>query len=343
MKKYTLPIPSVDQKETDSIQYLTERYIKLCEPKPVVKLGKKLGKIVPTQIKNAFSDLGDTISQQELYKRIMEYIGTGFKDIQEIAAKYTLRRNSIIQKVNSIVPENDITDPAEFCLARSYDIATHVSKFKDSGMISGLIEGAVTGAFGFAGLIPNLVFCTFMCFRAVQTVATFYGYDVKNNPSEMAIASEVFANALSPATAQSDELGDVVFKIMAFGEVAALKDAVAKPYAKMAAEGGLAKLLVQLRALANGAARKGLEQAGQKGLEENMFKNVLKQIGKGLDKKTVGKMIPGLGAIIGAAFDLAQMKTVITFADIFYQKRFLLEKEHNIDLLIGPPHDVIDV
>ena len=343
MKKYVLPNPSVDQKEADSIIFLTEQYNKLCESNALGKLGKKLGEIVPTLVKDTIFDLGMSISQQDLYKKIMDYVSSGFKDVQEIAAKYTLPRNTIIKKINSIVPENHITDPSEFCLVRSYDIAKLVSKFKDGGMLTALLEGGATGAFGFVGLVPNIVLCTFISFRAVQTIATFYGYDVQSSPSELVIASEVFANALSPSTCRDDELGDVVGKIMAFGEVAALKDAIAKPYAQMALEGGLPRLIVKLRALANGAARKGLEKAGQKGLEENMFKNVLTQIGKGLDKKTVGKLIPGLGAIIGAAFDMRQMKTVITFADIFYQKRFLLEKEHNIDVLIGPPHDVIDI
>lgn len=341
MKQYTIPTPIVDQRETDSIAILNERFAKLCEPNRFVKLGKNLGKVVPKQVKSFFSDLGESITEKELYNRIMEYLSSGFKDLQEMAAKYTLPRKTIIKSINETVYDNNISNPSEFCLARSYDIARLVSQFKDGGMLEALVEGAATGALGFAGLVPNIILCTFICFRAVQTVATFYGYDVKNDPSELVIATEVFTNALSPATANSGEVSDIITKIMAFAEIATLKDLLVKPYAEMAAHGGIALLIVQLRALANAAAKKGLEQAGKKGLEESLFKSVFKQIGKGLGKKSVGKMIPGISAAIGAAFDIAQMKTVVTYADVFYQKRFLLEKEHNIDKLIGPPNDIV--
>ena len=53
-------------------------------------------------------------------------------------------------------------------------------------------------------------------------------------------------------------------------------------------------------------------------------------------------MIPGLSAVIGAAFDISQMNTVISYADVFYNKRFLLEKEQRINALIYPV-DVIVV
>lgn len=42
-----------------------------------------------------------------------------------------------------------------------------------------MIEGGGTGAFGFWGLPFNLVLSTFLYFRAVQSIAMFYGYDVK--------------------------------------------------------------------------------------------------------------------------------------------------------------------
>lgn len=341
MKKYIIPCPSVNQKETDSLLALNARFEKLCEPKPLAKLAKKVSKVIPAQAKDVASHIGETITDQELYKLIMEKLTASFKDVQELAAKYTVPRSKIIKKIDRIVPENDISDPSEFCLARSYDISRLVSKFRDGGMVTAMTEGAATGALGFAGLPFNIILCTFICFRAVQTVATYYGYDVKNDPAELVIATEVFTSALSPSTANSDEATDLVGKIMAFAEIGALKGVLAKPYAEMAAQGGIALLIVQLRALANAAAKKGLEQAGKKGLEESLFRGVFAQIGKSLSKKAVGRLIPGVSAAIGAAFDISQYKTVITYADIFYNKRFLVEKEQNIEKLIGPPHDVI--
>ena len=123
---------------------------------------------------------------------------------------------------------------------------------------------------------------------------------------------------------------------MTFAEAQSLKQATNKTYAEMISKGGTSLLVVQLRALTNNAAKKALDEAGVKGLESSAFKAVFEQIGKGLGKKSVGKMIPGVSAVIGAAFDISQMNTVISYADVFYNKRFLLEKEQRINALVYP-------
>ena len=72
-----------------------------------------------------------------------------------------------------------------------------------------------------------------------------------------------------------------------------------------------------------------------------MFKEAFEQIGRKLTLKTVGKAVPIFSALIGALIDTAQMKKVLEFADIFYQKRFILEKETRIHNLIS--NEIIDV
>ena len=109
----------------------------------------------------------------------------------------------------------------------------------------------------------------------------------------------------------------------------------------MAARGGIPLLLVQMRALAYKSAKKALENVGAKGLENNLFKEAFEQIGRKLTLKTVGKAVPVFSALIGALIDTSQMKKVLEFADIFYQKRFILEKETRIHNLIG--NEIIDV
>ena len=42
-------------------------------------------------------------------------------------------------------------------------------------------------------------------------------------------------------------------------------------------------------------------------------------------------------------FDTAQMNTVLEYADVFYNKRYLLEKEVRINELLGIEDDIIDV
>jgi len=90
-----------------------------------------------------------------------------------------------------------------------------------------------------------------------------------------------------------------------------------------------------MRALANKSAQKALQNAGAKGLENSLFREAFEQIGRKLTLKTVGKAVPVMSAFIGAFIDTAQMKKVLEFADIFYQKRFILEKENRIYNLMG--------
>ena len=103
----------------------------------------------------------------------------------------------------------------------------------------------------------------------------FYGYDVKNDSTELVIASEVFTNALSPSTSDANnEATNIIGKIMLMSQAAVVKQTAKKTWTDMAARGGIPLLL-------------------------------------------------------------AQMKKVLEYADIFYQKRFIVEKESRIYNLIG--------
>ena len=62
---------------------------------------------------------------------------------------------------------------------------------------------------------------------------------------------------------------------------------------------------------------------------------MLKQIGDRLTLKSIGKMVPVLGAGFGALFDTAQMNQVLDFADIFCHKRFILEKPERVSEISG--------
>ena len=66
--KFVLPLPVIDEKETLSLEKLTERYEKLCQPGALAKTGqkiatagKKVGEIVPQPIKNAGDAAKDMI------------------------------------------------------------------------------------------------------------------------------------------------------------------------------------------------------------------------------------------------------------------------------------------
>ncbi len=216
-----------------------------------------------------------------------------------------------------------------------------MAKYKTQNLGLALTEGLATGAAGFSGLPFNLVLSTFLFYRAVMSIAMFYGYDVKNDAAELMIAGDVFMNALSPKKKGLNEVGGIISKIMVITETTAIKQTTKKTWYEMASRGGMGLLLTQMRALANKSAQKALEKAGQKGLEESVFKGVFEQIGKNITKKVIGRSVPVFSALIGGFFDTAQMNTVLGYADIFYHKRFILEKEVRINTLIYGDNDEV--
>ena len=314
---------------------MTEKYTKLIESSKLAKLGTKAGQLVPEKIKKWGNDISLNISEKKLYSQMMNVIGSGFKTIEEQAAKFSINEKQIITKVN----QNsgfEIQKLDEICLVRSYDIAKLVNTYKNQDTLVATIEGGGTGAFGFWGLPFNIVLSTFLYFRAVQSIAMFYGYDVKNDSTELVIASEVFTNALSPSTSDANnEATNIIGKIMLMSQAAVVKQTAKKTWTDMAARGGIPLLLAQMRALAHKSAQKALQNVGAKGLENNIFKEAFEQIGRKLTLKAIGKAVPIASAVAGALIDTAQMKKVLEYANIFYQKRFIVEKESRISNLIG--------
>lgn len=338
--KHKLPIPVVNRKELDSIDTLTAKYNKMIEPGKIALLGQKAGDLVPEGVKDFSKDLGLTISEQELYAQTMDILGKGFKALEEQAAKFSINEKQVINKINKKVKYN-IVSLEEVCLIRSYDLDKVVSSYKGQDIFVAAIEGAGTGYMGFFGVPFNIVLSTFLYFRAVQSIAMFYGYDVKNDSSEMVIASEVFSNALSPVYNDAvNEVSNIIGKIMIMSKLETVKQVSKKTWTEMALQGGIPLLLTQMRALAHKSAKKALEKAGKTGLENTLFKETFEQIGKKLTKKTIGRSIPYFSAFYSALSDTTQMKQVLDFANIFYQKRFIMEKEKRIAILTGEFDDI---
>lgn len=59
--------------------------------------------------------------------------------------------------------------------------------------------------------------------------------------------------------------------------------------------------------------------------------------------KTIQKSVPAVSAICGAFIDTAQISKIMEYADIFYQKRFIMEKEERIDCLMKKDGGIVDV
>lgn len=332
MNNYTLIKNIVDDKELNSLDILEEKYNKIIEPGIILKTTKKIENLIPDSVKNLKNELGANISEKELFIKMMKLVDEGFSKVEEIASKYSINEQQVIRKINKSKNIN-ITKLEDICWLRSYDLSNIVNSYKTQDVAIASVEGAGTGLLGFAGLPFNLVLSTFLYFRAVQSIAMFYGYDVKNNPDELALAGEVLKKALNPTEVDSDSDDvnlNVISKILIVSKVEVVKQASKKTWTEMASKGGIPLLLTQIRALGHNSAKKALENAGKTGLEHSVFKDALAQIGKKLPKKAIPKIAVGVGALFSSLVDGKQMKNVLDYADIFYQKRFILEKDYRI-------------
>lgn len=351
MKQLTAPNPILNANEKRRMTSLQKKYDKMREPSVIVKTGKnlgsKIGEIIPEEVKDLGVTAVDSLTEMDFYKKAIEYAVSGFSELEKLAARITINEINAVDSINKTIENQDITSVEEICFARANDIGKVVNKYRSGHILSATMEGAVTGYFGFAGLIPNFVASMFLYFRAVQSVAMLYGYDIKNNASEMEIASSVAIAAFDPSTdSMNNELTATISKFMVLSEASGVKQASTKTWSAMIEHGGLGLLITQVRALSNKAAKSALEKAGQKGLEQSAFKSILEQLGRKATLKNTGKAVPYLGALFGALFDTAQMKKIIDYADVFYGKRFIEEKEVRINEILHPDLDdreIIDV
>ncbi|MDE7009794.1 MAG: EcsC family protein [Oscillospiraceae bacterium] len=333
-EQFKMPTPVVDTKEADALDNLTKRYEKFIEPSKVAKLGQKAVDLVPKDVKELGSYIGLSISESEIYSKAVDLIGVGFSVIEEQIAQVSISEEYVLKQINNF-SDIKIERLEEICFMRSYDLEKAISAHKRKNIWGALAEGGTTGVLGFWGLPFNIVFSTFLYFRAVQLVAMFYGYDVKNNSEELALASEVFTNALSPAKNDvNNEATSIIGKIMLMSQATVVKQTAKKTWTDMATHGGIPLLLTQIRALAHKSAERALENAGAKGLEHSLFKGAFEQIGKKLTLKFISRGVPVVSGFIGACIDTAQMKRVVEFANIFYQKRFIWEKKSRIGYLL---------
>lgn len=328
----------VNQEELDSLDRLSERYENLTKPSLISKTGQKVSSIVPKRVKALGTSLGNNISESKIYQEALKIIGTGYNELEKQAVKFSISEKSILSKFDN----HGVNSLNELCTLRSYEIAIEVNKYRSKNLILAATQGGVTGAFGFFGIPFNLVLSNFLYFRAVQSIAMYYGYDVKNSNEEMIIANTVFMNALSPNNSSvNNELSGAVAKVVLISKATVVGQTAKKSWTAMAERGGISLVLTQIRALANKAAAKALEKTGQKGIENTIFKETFELIGKKLTQKSISKSIPFVSAGVSLFIDSAQMAKILEYADIFYQKRFILEKDDRINELKS--NQIIDV
>lgn len=321
-----VPDPMIDAREERELGELLDRYERLTAPGPLEKAGQTAYGLLPDQLKSSIQDVAGTLTQQELYGQMMKIVADGFGVLERMAAAATVSAPQVLDALKELT-EDDITSLSDICMLRAYEVARIANGQNYQHTLAALIEGGATGAVGFAGIPFNIVLSTFLYYRAVQSVAMFYGYDVRNDSSELVISAEVLSAAFAPRGADLGGAVGMMGKVMALAETATVGQVVKKGWAAMASRGGACLLIAQMRALANGAAKNALAKAGKEGLERSVFRNILEQIGRRLPQKVVQRGVPVVGGIIGALFDTGQMQRTLAIADAFYHKRFLVEKE----------------
>lgn len=333
---FRFPEPTLNQRELDLLEVLTKEYEEFIKPSKlggIVKSGQDwVAGIVPKKIKRMINDAVSAASELDMIKKALEHAGKGFLVIQGQASKFTLSKDNVVLALKNY--KDDLNKYEQICALRSYNIANLIGKQNYKDLLAAFGEGAICGVPGIYGVPFNIALSFLLYFRAVQSIALYYGYDIKDNPSELEIAASIAILSLAPNTEKGAEtLTGMIGKMMLSANFTALKSALNKTYTEMAKKGGAELLYVQIRALANKAAEKALKKSGQEGIETGIFKNLLEQVGKMLPKEVGKKAIPILSALVGGFSDTYYMSRILKGANMIYHKRFIFEKEHRVNIL----------
>ncbi len=335
-KHYYLPNPIVNYKEIRELTDLTEEYKSLIKPRSINKTVNSINSLIPKPIKDITKNKLDSVtvstkeklSENDIFTKAINILSKAFDKIEELAEKVTLKEKDILKQITGIRTENSITDLNEICLIRSYDISKLVDKNKRIEIIAAIIEGAATGAPGFAGIPFNLALSSFLYYVTVQSIALFYGYDTKNNPAELEIASEIFMQAVNPQSIDKRALSPSIYDFMLFNENTLRRN---ENYDALLSNSEAQILLKNINFIAETSAKIHFEKSDKSDFPKKMFSYVFEQVGRKVAQKSILKTVPLVGAVVGGILDHRQMVNTIKFAEIFYQKRFVYEKGSRIN------------
>lgn len=325
-----------EYRDFDHIQHAWQSFSK---PGKISQKGKKLShgieKHIPEKIKHKSEELGKKAMEWEIIEKALEAATRGYGSLGKKILKYTVSKHLAENHISQVVGKECRFE--EICEQRSYLVQKSVFSREINKTLQALVEGGATGAFGYWGIPFNIVLSFALFFRAAQDIAIHYGYDVQEDPVEMDILSEIFLNAYSPNLDKGAQKGGLMFgNIFLKANLSSLATNVNKMTLKELAEkGGTELFYVQIRALAHKSAQKALDKAGQKGIENVYVRKLLEKIGKELPKRKIPQIVPIIGGVFGAGFDMYQMNRILKGVNLQYHLRFLVEKDERIKLLHG--------
>ena len=320
----------LDDREKKSQIEVRKKIDDVSKPGKVQKGAKKIIEKIPAPIRNFPEKAFETASEIEFIKVALSGSVRGTKVILTQISKLTISNETVVRDYSPF----GIAEFDEIPLVRSYEIESTKSEWLDR--VAAFTEGGITGTLGLWGIPFDIVLFAFLAYRCVQNIGTYYGYDM-SDPNELDLAAEATSWALAPtAMSEAEFSGTYTGRILLMGELTAVRASLSKSYVEMAQKGGLPLLVVQIRALGNRGAQKALEKAGKKEIENQMVKRILEALGKNIPKKYIGRIVPIIGGFVGAALNSFYMDQLLRNANLYYKKRFLLEKETKIAILTSP-------
>ena len=141
MENYAIVKTSIDEQELNSLDTLEEKYNKIIEPGMISKATKKVGDLVPENIKKIKNELGNNLSEKELFIKMMKLVDEGFSKVEETAAKYSVSEDQVIEKINK-TGNYKISKLEDICWLKSYDLAKIVNSYKTQDIAIACAEGA---------------------------------------------------------------------------------------------------------------------------------------------------------------------------------------------------------
>ena len=127
---YVIPEPLVDSRELKEIDALTERYERLVSPGKLQVAGKAIVEVAPQPVKDVVGKVGGAVEEtfngltkQELVAGAIQKAAEGFGKLEEQAARASVSRDYVLQRVNDGKQDEKVSELGEICLLRSYDVA----------------------------------------------------------------------------------------------------------------------------------------------------------------------------------------------------------------------------
>lgn len=325
----------LNSKEEKRFKEITKQWENFTKPGLVEtnlkNITKKVDKYIPKKVKEKLPEYIDKALSSNIIAKVLKISAKGYLGLGKNVSRYTLSKKRIEKDIKKITGTTYTF--SEFSNIKSYELEKIVTNNKIKKQLTAMVEGGVTGFFGYWGIPFNIAFSMLMYYRTVQYIALAYGFDAINEPQEMEIASEVLINCMSPnIDSTGASAGAYIARSMFCTEMSSLASSLAgkKTFEEMAKKGGAQLFYTQIRALAHKSAQKGLEKAGEKGIQNSILRKLLEQVAKKLPKQFAGKAVPVLGAFVGAGFDTFYTNRILTGANLQYHKRFLIEKSKNV-------------